>query len=153
MEEGRRFVLLGAIEAGKTTLFNALTGRQGLALKTQAMEYERDAVDTPGEFFSHPCMYRALINTAADADTLVYVHACDDREYRLPPGLLEVNAGKRVVGAITKIDLPGADAGAAERLLRDNGFDGPVFHVSVHRPETIALFKAHLYGLEERRTS
>jgi ethanolamine utilization protein EutP len=153
MDGRHRFVLLGAIEAGKTTLFNALTGKQGVALKTQAMDYDQDVVDTPGEFFCHPRLYHALITTAAEADTLMYVHACDDREYRLPPGLLDVNAGKRVIGVITKIDLPGADPDAAEDLLRSHGFDGQVFRVSAHRPETIALLKARLYGLEERRTS
>ncbi|MDR0378725.1 MAG: 50S ribosome-binding GTPase [Candidatus Accumulibacter sp.] len=153
MENDRRFVLLGAIEAGKTTLFNALTGKREAALKTQAMEYGRDVVDTPGEFFSHPRLYHALITTAAEADVLVYVHACDDREYRLPPGLLGVNAGKRVIGVITKIDLPGADPDAVECLLRRHGFDGQVFRVSAHQPETIARFKAQLYGLQERRTT
>jgi ethanolamine utilization protein EutP len=153
MDGVHRFVLLGAIEAGKTTLFNALTGKRGVALKTQALDYDRDIVDTPGEFFSHPRLYHALITTAAEADVLVYVHACDDQEYRLPPGLLGVNAGKRVIGVITKIDLPGADPDAAEHLLRRHGFDGPLFRVSVHRPETIARFKAQLYGSEERRTS
>ncbi|MDR2787853.1 MAG: ethanolamine utilization protein EutP [Candidatus Accumulibacter sp.] len=153
MDGVHRFVLLGAVEAGKTTLFNALTGKRELALKTQAMDYDQEIVDTPGEFFSHPRLYHALIGAAAEADTLMYVHACDDRECRLPPGLLDVNAGKRVIGVITKIDLPEADPDAAERLLRDHGFDGEVFRVSARRPETIASLKTQLYGLEERRTS
>ena len=147
MSTDHRFVLLGAVEAGKTTLFNALTGKRGSALKTQVMDYEGDIVDTPGEFFSHPRLYHALINTAAEADTLVYVHACNDPEYRLPPGLLDVNAGKRVVGAITKIDLPEADPDGAEALLRQHGFSGPVFRVSTQMPETLSAFRDYLYGL------
>ncbi|MDR2614099.1 MAG: 50S ribosome-binding GTPase [Candidatus Accumulibacter sp.] len=153
MDGAHRIVLLGAIEAGKTTLFNALTGKRGTVLKTQALDFDRDVVDTPGEFFSHPRLYHALITTAAEADVLVYVHACDDREFRLPPGLLDVNAGKRVIGVISKVDLPGADPDAAERLLRRHGFEGLVFRVSARRPETLAPLKAQLYGLEERRTS
>lgn len=153
MDTSHRFVLLGAVEAGKTTLFKALTGSRETVLKTQAMNYEGGMVDTPGEFFSHPRLYHALITTAAEADTLVYVHACNDPEFRLPPGLLEINAGKRVVGVITKIDLPDADPDGAEALLRRHGFHERIFRVSTYMPETLAAFRNYLYGLEEQGKS
>lgn len=142
-----RFILLGAVEAGKTTLFNALIGKNESALKTQSMAYENGIVDTPGEFFSHPRLYYALINTAAEAEILVYVHACNDKEYRLPPGLLDVNAGKKIVGVITKIDLPGADPDQTEAFLRSQGFSGPIFQVSVFKPETIEPLRKYLYEI------
>lgn len=142
-----RFMLLGSVAAGKTTLFNALIGKNETALKTQSMAYENGIVDTPGEFFSHPRLYHALINTAAEAEILVYVHACDDKEYRLPPGLLDVNVGKKIVGVITKIDLPGAEPVQAEALLREQGFNGPIFQVSVCRPETLEPLRKCLYGI------
>ncbi len=142
-----RFMLLGSVAAGKTTLFNALLGKNENALKTQSMAYENGIVDTPGEFFSHPRLYHALINTAAEAEILVYVHACDDNEYRLPPGLLDVNTGKKIVGVITKIDLPGADPDRTESMLRMQGFHGPIFQVSVSRPETLEPLRKYLYEI------
>jgi ethanolamine utilization protein EutP len=139
-------MLLGAVDAGKTTLFNLLYGREESARKTQAIEFEDSGIDTPGEFFSHPRLYHALINTSSDVDVLVYVHSCDSDECRLPPGLLNVYGGKRLVGVITKTDLPGCDLGRAEGLLRRAGSFDPIFHVSNRYPDSIAPLKQYLLG-------
>ena len=91
-----KFMLIGEIEAGKTTLLNALFSRNGVARKTQALEYEAYeccdgfagcGVDTPGEYFSHPRLYSALLCSAQSMSTLVYVHPADRHTCRLPPGL------------------------------------------------------------------
>lgn len=119
-------------------------------MKTQALDYENGIVDTPGEFFSHPRLHHALINTVADARSVVYVHGATDFDYRLPPGLLEVNADKRLMAAITKIDLPDADPQRVEALLRAGGFSAPIFRVSVFRPETLVPFKRHLFEQERQ---
>lgn len=137
-------MLVGPIAAGKSTLFNALFGREAEARKTQALEFEGGGIDTPGEFSSHPRLYTALITTSSDVDTLVYVHPCDEREFRLPPGLLGIYAGKRVVGVITKTDLAECDPDRSEELLRDNGFNGPIFRVSVKNPASIAPLRSYL---------
>lgn len=87
-----RFVLVGPVAAGKTTLFNALIGRGGAAMKTQALDYENGIVDTPGEFFSHPRLHHALINTVSDARSVVNrfaeqgiaPHAIDPHQLRMP---------------------------------------------------------------------
>lgn len=142
------FMLMGAVDAGKTTLFNLLYDRAESARKTQALEFENSGIDTPGEFFSHPRLYHALINTSSDVDVLVYVHSCDDDECRLPPGLLDVYAHKRLVGVITKTDLPGCDPGHAENMLRRAGLSGPIFRVSNRHPGSVAPLKRYLLGGE-----
>jgi ethanolamine utilization protein EutP len=139
-------MLMGAVDAGKTTLFNLLYGREESARKTQAIEFEDSGIDTPGEFFSHPRLYHALINTSSDVDVLVYVHACDDEECRLPPGLLNVYGDKRLVGVITKTDLPDCDPGHAETMLRSAGISGPIFRVSSRHSGSIAPLKRYLLG-------
>lgn len=147
VDRSHAFLLAGPIGAGKTTLFNILFGRPENARKTQAVEYEADiGLDTPGEFFSHPRLYRALINTAADVGTLVYVQAADDFNCRLPPGLLEIHPGKRVIGVITKVDLPGADPERVEAVMRGNGLDGPIFRVSSLQPASVQPLKELLAG-------
>lgn len=58
----KRYVLLGTVGAGKSTLYAALHGIAcDEAKKTQAMQYDLDGgVDTPGEFFCHPMYYPAI---------------------------------------------------------------------------------------------
>ena len=94
MSDPGQFMLIGEIEAGKTTLINALFGKDETARKTQAIEYEGNGMDTPGEYFSHPRLYSALLCSAQAMSTLVYVHPADRHTCRLPPGLLDVYAGK-----------------------------------------------------------
>lgn len=140
-----RFVFIGAISAGKTTLFNALRGVAGEPMKTQAVEYdENGCMDTPGEFFSHPFMYNALINTTAEADILVYVHAADDPECRMPSGLLDVYNERRIIGVITKVDLPRVDLPAVHELLRSHGIPEPIFEVSGANPASLTTLQAAL---------
>ncbi|OWY40298.1 ethanolamine utilization protein EutP [Xenophilus sp. AP218F] len=145
MSAPTRFALLGPVEAGKSTLFHALRGDGCQARKTQAVEYDGEGcLDTPGEFFSHPRLYHALINTIAESELLIYVHPANDLQWRMPPGLLEVNARQRVVAVISKIDLPDAQADAVEALLREQGFPGDILRVSSLRPDSVAALKAGL---------
>lgn len=139
-------MLVGSIGAGKSTLFKALFGLEGEVRKTQGMEFETGGIDTPGEFFSHPRLYHALINTAGGVETIVYVHPANEAEFRLPPGLLDVYGNKDLVGVITKTDLPDADPDRIEAILRANGFTGPVFRVSSHEPHGVARLQQYLLG-------
>lgn len=139
-------MLVGPIGAGKSTLFKALFGHKNDVRKTQALEFETGGIDTPGEFFSHPRLYSALINTSTDVDILVYVHPCGVREFRLPSGLLNVHAGKELVGVITKTDLPDCDPDWTESLLRSNGFTGQIFCVSSRNPESVVPLRNYLLG-------
>ena len=140
-----RYALIGGVGAGKTTLFNALCGNPEAARKTQALDYgPGGALDTPGEFVSHPRLYRALITSTDDVDTLVYVHSADAMECRLPPGLLDIHAGKRLIAVISKCDLPGVDLPAIERLLRSHGIDGEIVHTASDDPASIERLRALL---------
>ena len=144
--DGVRFMLIGDVGAGKTTLINALFGRCEEARKTQAIEYEGCGMDTPGEYFSHPRLYSALLSSAPYVETLVYVHPADGEQCRLPPGFLEVYAGKRIVGVITKTDLPDARPEAAEALLRAHGITGPIYRVSPAEPAALSVLRRLLLG-------
>jgi|688.fasta_scaffold1159549_2 ethanolamine utilization protein EutP len=148
------FMLMGPVGAGKSTLFNALFKRDSEAQKTQAVEYETDlGVDTPGEFFSHPRLYHALINTAADVGTLVYVHAADDFNCRMPPGLMQIYEGKHLIAVLTKTDLPEANAAQVAAMLRENGIKGPIFFTSIKQPESIAPLRQKLLEYQQEAES
>ncbi|WP_434778427.1 EutP/PduV family microcompartment system protein [Neisseria sp. Ec49-e6-T10] len=139
------FMLIGPIEAGKSTLFKALLDREGDVRKTQAVEYGGEVgVDTPGEYFSHPRLYHALINTASDIDTIVYVHPCNELQCRLPPGLLDIYGDKNLVTVITKTDLENVDPDQIEEMLRSNGVKGKIFRVSNTDPSSIDELRNYL---------
>lgn len=145
-----RFMLIGQIGAGKTTLFNCLFDKDEVARKTQVMEFEGDSgIDTPGEYFSHPRMYHALITMAADVERLVYVHPADVFDCRLPYGLLDVYAGKTIDAIVSKMDVPGADLTRVAQLLRDVGVSGQIFPVSSSDPASIERVRRHLLHLEQ----
>lgn len=148
-----RFMLIGDIEAGKTTLINALFGKDEVARKTQAIEFEGNGLDTPGEYFSHPRMYSALVSSAQDMNTLVYVHPADSIDCRLPPGLLNVYSGQRVIGVITKTDLPEAQPDVVEALLREHGIDGAIYRVSSGDAESLRGLKELLLGTAANETN
>jgi ethanolamine utilization protein EutP len=154
IDRAHAFILMGPVGAGKSSLFNALFGRDAEAQKTQAVEYETDlGVDTPGEFFSHPRLYHALINTAADVGTLVYVHAADDFSCRMPAGLMQIYEGKHLIAVLTKTDLPEANAERVEALLRENGIKGPVFCTSIKQPESIVPLRQKLLDFRREAES
>lgn len=144
MHPSIRYALLGPVEAGKSTLFHALAGG-GAVRKTQALEYDaQGCIDTPGEFFSHPRLFHALINSTAECELLIYVHPANDLECRLPPGLLDVHGHRRVAVVISKTDLPDARPDAVEAMLREHGFDGEILRVCGLRPDSVAELKARL---------
>lgn len=140
-------MLIGQIGAGKTTLFNGLFGKDEAARKTQVMEFEGSCgIDTPGEYFSHPRMYHALITMSAEVERLMYVHPADVFDCRLPPGLLDVYANKSIDAVVTKMDRPDIDLPRVERLLRDAGVNGRIFPVSMHDLSSIDAVRRYLLG-------
>ena len=146
-------MLIGEIEAGKTTLINALFGKDEEARKTQAIEFEGNGMDTPGEYFSHPRLYSALLCSAQDMSTLVYVHPADRDSCRLPPGFLDIYSGKRVIGVITKTDLPDARPDAVEAMLRAHGIADPFFRISRDDPAALQILKDVLLGSTMEQTA
>ena len=141
----KRIVFVGDVGAGKTTLFNALQGDFDLARKTQAIEFnDEGSVDTPGEYFSHPRLYHALINTLADCDVLVYVHAANNPECRIPAGLLDIYPRMRRFAVISKADAPDADVPAALALLSTRGVEEPLLAINSLVPDDVLKVKQFL---------
>ena len=147
----KRIAFVGTVGAGKTTLFNALHGNYSLARKTQAVEFnEKGDIDSPGEYLSHPRWYHALITTLQDVDTLIYVHAANDTESRLPAGLLDIGANKRHIAAISKTDMPDANVAAVRQLLYEMGFQEPIFALNAHDPQSVEQLVNYLSELSQK---
>ncbi|RCJ97216.1 ethanolamine utilization protein EutP, partial [Klebsiella pneumoniae] len=101
-------------------------------------------------YFSHPRWYHALITTLQDVDTLIYVHAANDTESRLPPGLLDIGSRKHLIVAISKTDLPDANVAAVRQLLDRMGFQAPVFALNGCDPQSVAPLENYLSELSQK---
>lgn len=144
----KKYVLVGAVGAGKTSLFNALMGDFELARKTQAVDYNAlGGIDTPGEFFSHPHLYKAMISTTTDADIIIYVHSAEDSVCRLPRGILEIYKNKTLITVVTKIDLPTVNLDKIHEMLKENGLKEPFFDLNTQNPSDIDRLKTYLQSL------
>jgi ethanolamine utilization protein EutP len=100
----KRIILMGAIGCGKTTLCQALQGKELLYDKTQAVEFHTEMIDTPGEFILHRQYYNALSVTAAEADVIGLVQSAIETEQIFSPGFGGIFP-KEVIGILTKVDL------------------------------------------------
>lgn len=122
-------MMIGAIEAGKSSLVRALIGDEQPARKTQALEYRDWVIDTPGEYSENPMFYRTLMATSLEAGIVVMVQdATRDRNY-FPPGFSQ-GFPQSCVGVITKMDHPDADVQRAEQYLRQSLGDARIFRTS-----------------------
>lgn len=147
----KKIVFVGDVGAGKTTLFNALQGDFELARKTQAIEFnDEGSIDTPGEYFSHPRLYHALINTLSDCDVLVYVHAANNPECRIPTGLLDIYPRLRRFAVISKADVPDADISAVRELLSGRGFEEPMLAINSLNPDDVLKVKQFLATVDSQ---
>ena len=83
-------------------------------------------------------------------DTLIYVHAANDKESRLPAGLLDIGTSKRQIAAISKTDMPDADVAATRRLLHAMGFQEPIFELNGHDPQSVQHLVDYLTELSQK---
>lgn len=100
----KRFMLVGAVSAGKTSLMQAIYDRDLSYHKTQAISFGDNIIDTPGEYLEQRFRYRSLGITAASTDLIVLVQSCTDLRCVFAPGLASMFA-KPMVGVVTKIDI------------------------------------------------
>lgn len=101
----KRVILIGSVEAGKTTISQILMNREVLYKKTQMVEViDSTIIDTPGEYVDRVQMRGALIITAVDADVICLIQSATDVKSMLPPGYAGAFA-KPVIGIVTKKDL------------------------------------------------
>lgn len=140
----KKTMLMGETGAGKSSLIRALAGggvRSGRAL---AVEYVGDFINTPGEFLENRRFYTALITAAVDCEILLMLQDSTRNTSLFPPRFAAM-FNRRVIGVITKIDLPSSRPDLAERFLRSAGAR-EIAHVSAMSGEGVEDLKASLRG-------
>ncbi len=142
-----KYMVWGGVDAGKTTLVNALNNAPaGIARKTQMVDYRGMAVDTPGEYAELGHLRRHLQAAAADVEILLVVVDATCHETRFPPNYF-LMFPQPVIGIVNKIDIAtDADVAQATRLLGQIGVQGDIFYVSAINGS--GLEKLRLYLLK-----
>ena len=144
----KKYVFVGSVGVGKTSLFNALMGDYELARKTQAVDYNlMGGIDTPGEFFSHPHLYKAMISTTTEAEIIIYVHSAEYQSCRLPRGIFDIYNNKTIVTVITKVDLPNVDLPTVRKVLVECGLNEPFPEINTQDPKDVQMVADYLKNL------
>ncbi len=118
-------MLIGSIGAGKSTLTNALLGREIPAIKTQALVYRDWIVDTPGEYIENPFFYKNIMATALEVTHVLYLQDATKQKTIFPPGF-STGITKLPIGVVTKCDSEKADINQAIDQLKRVIPKGPI---------------------------
>ena len=125
-----RFMLMGGVAAGKTTLLKALEDKSPqFATKTQMVDYSGWGIDTPGEFIEMGHLRRVLVSTAFDAQLLIAVQDATRKDSAFPPNYF-LMFPQHTIGVVTKMDDKEADADRAKAQLANAGVKGQIYCVS-----------------------
>ena len=106
--------------------------------------------DTPGEYFSHPRWYHALVPRLLDVDMLICVHGANDPKVGCLLGLLDIGVSKRQIAVISKTDMPDTDVAATRKLLLETGFEEPIFELNSHDPQSVQQLVDYLASLTKQ---
>ena len=131
----KKILLVGRTSAGKTTLTQALQGREIKYEKTQSVFNYDGIIDTPGEYAENRILGRALALYAYEADVVGLLLASDDVYSLYSPNIVSM-ANREVIGIITKTDKEEANIPQTERWLEIAGCK-KIFKVSALTGEGI----------------
>ncbi|ADQ14446.1 EutP/PduV family microcompartment system protein [Halanaerobium hydrogeniformans] len=118
----QKVILMGGTKAGKTTLLEVLKGKEfrEIDTRTQSLEFENKAIDTPGEYIENRHYYTALISAAQEAKVIALVADATADQYFFPPTFASIFS-RPVIGIVTKIDDDEADVEYAKETLEMAG--------------------------------
>ena len=125
MARKNRAMLIGSIGAGKSTLTNALLGREVEAVKTQALVYYDWIVDTPGEYTENPLFYKNIMATSLEVTHVLFLQDATRKKTIFPPGF-STGINKLPIGVVTKSDSENADIDSAVQQLKRVIPNGPI---------------------------
>ena len=144
----RKIMLIGNSRAGKTSLANCINSEDFEVMKSQAICYGRNTIDTPGEYLESPMMHKYIIAASQDADAIIFVQSFDQPVFSFPPNFAQVfNCAK--IGVITKEDLKEKrnDVKLLYRNFKEIGLAEPFFITSSRTKKGIKELMQYLQNL------
>lgn len=113
----KRIMLVGRSEAGKTTLTQALMGKDIKYEKTQYINYDDLVIDTPGEYMQTKELGSGLAVYSYESDIIGLLISATEPFSLYPPNITgQVN--REVIGIVTKIDREDANPERAVNWLK-----------------------------------
>lgn len=124
----KKILLAGRSGAGKTTLTQALKGKEITYHKTQYINNYDVIIDTPGEYAENKTLARALILYSYEAEVVGLLMSALEDYSLYSPNIVSM-ATRDVIGIVTQIDQPGARPELAAMRLSLAGCK-TIFYVS-----------------------
>lgn len=137
-----KIMLVGKTGCGKTTLTQVLNNKKIEYQKTQAVVFDNEIIDTPGEYLENRSYYKALNVTSCEADLIIFIQSADDFQNLYPPSFSNMFSGKKVIGVITKIDI-NPDTKESENILINAGVE-EIFKLNLLNSTGISELKEFL---------
>lgn len=133
-------MMLGGINAGKSTLTEVLLGKDKSKkkVKTQTLVYDNWIVDTPGEYIENPLFYRTVLATSMEISHVAFVQDSTTDKTIFAPGFSS-GINKLSIGIVTKLDHEKADLNRSIELLKKTLIKGPIVFTSAYTGEGTAL--------------
>ena len=131
----KKMILVGRSECGKTTLRQALKGKEIRYEKTQYINHYDVVIDTPGEYAENNSLARALALYSYESDIVALLISATEPYSLYPPCVTGV-CNRPVIGIVTQIDAPDANVKQAVDWLELTGCE-KIFEVSSYTGEGI----------------
>lgn len=131
----KKMILVGRSECGKTTLRQALKGKEIRYEKTQYVNHYDVVIDTPGEYAENNSLARALALYSYESDIVALLISATEPYSLYPPCVTGV-CNRPVIGIVTQIDAPDANVKQAVDWLELTGCE-KIFEVSSYTGEGI----------------
>ncbi|MBC3901321.1 ethanolamine utilization protein EutP [Acetobacterium malicum] len=131
----KKMILVGRSECGKTTLRQALKGKEIRYEKTQYINHYDVVIDTPGEYAENSSLARALALYSYESDIVALLISATEPYSLYPPCVTGV-CNRPVIGIVTQIDAPDANIAQAVDWLALTGCE-KIFEVSSYTGEGV----------------
>ncbi len=139
----KKFILIGTVSCGKTTLCQRIHGLSREYKKTQALEVIGETIDTPGEYLERRSLLRGLMVTAAEVDLVLFLIDPTAERFHYSAGQASAFPVP-VAGVVTKIDVATEQQIKMSRELLEMTGAKPIFELSSVTGEGVDALLAFL---------